>query len=232
MKLKIAFFVGLMLAITACSGTRISSEIYLIDIDEIPDVEGMTAKVMIGLGISSQDECTEDRQEYEGYFRRSSGFKNMKFVRCYKDGYSDLAQFELEVPMRMVDPDSSSMTGTFEIIRHDDAETGFRKLYLRSKPSALCNLDKIIREETYRSLDLSGTSPKVVITNDLREPQTLILNQVFVNGLPVIEATEFELERRDSIEVELSNVTTAWVFKKSCSISSRTALVGIWATDL
>jgi len=231
MKLKLVVVTLVSLLLAACSGTRISSEIYLVDIDEIPDVEGITAKVMIGLSISSQDECTEDRQQYEDYFRKSSGFKNMEFVRCYKDGYSDLAQFELKVPMRMADPNASSMTGTFEIVRQDDAETGYRNLYLRSKPSALCNLDKIIREETYRSLDLSQTSPTVIITNDLREPQSLVLNHVFVNGSPIIESTSFVLERRDSIEVRLSNVTSAWLFNKACNISSRTALVGVWAAD-
>ena len=231
MNLRIMSLVILALLVSACSGTRISSEIYLIDIDEIPEVDDMTIKIMIGLPITSQDECTEDRREYEGYFRKSSGFKDMEFVRCYKDGYSDLAQFELEVPMRMTDPFASSMQNTFEIVRQDDTESGYRNLYIRSKPSALCNLDRILREETYRSLDLSSTSPKVVITNDLREPQTLILDHVFVNGVPLIKPTEIVMDRRDSVDVVLSDVTAAYIFNKSCNISSRTALVAVWAAD-
>ena len=231
MKLKTAIIALIALLLTVCSSTRISSEIYLVDIDEITDVEEMTVKVMIGLPISSQDECEERRQRYEGLFGKSSGFKDMEFVRCYSEGSSNLAEYELEVPMRLAEPYESSMQGTFEIIRHDDTESGNRSLYIRSKPSALCNLNKLIRDEFYTSLDLSDTSPKVVITNDFREPQTMILSHVFANGAPLIEPTEIVMARRDSLDVVLSDVTAAWVFDKSCNVSSRTALVAVWAAD-
>lgn len=220
----------LALFVSACSGTRISSEIYLVDIDEIPEVDNMTVKVMIGLPISSQDECAEQRQRYNGVFSKSAGFKNMQFVRCFEEGYDDFAEYELEVPMRMADPFSSPMEGTFEVVRQDDGATGNRHLYLRSNPNALCNLDDLISDEFYRSLDLSNVSPKFIITNDLRQDQTLILDHVFVNQAPVIEPTEFVMERRDSLNIVLSDVTAAWVFNKSCKINSRTAPVGIWAS--
>ena len=231
MKLKFAIVAVMMLFLTACSSARISSEIYLVDIDEIPDVEEMNVNVMIGLPISSQDDCAESTQRYNDVFAESSGFKHMDFVRCYAEGSSNLAEYELEVPMRITDPYEPTMLGTFEIVRHDDPQSGDRNLYIRSKPSALCNLNKLIRDEFYRSLNLSDTSPKVVISNDFRESQTLILNQVFVDGAPTIEPTEFVLARRDSLDVVLSDVTAAWVFDKSCNVSSRTALVAVWAAD-
>ncbi|MDE2950869.1 MAG: hypothetical protein OXT68_08875 [Chloroflexota bacterium] len=228
MKTKTILLVGLMMLFSACNA-RISSEIYLVDIDEVADIGDIATKVKIGLPISSQDECDEKRQEYEAMFSKSTGFKGMEFVRCYVDGYNDFAEYELDVPIRMVDPYQTSMEGVFEIIRHDDSATNNRHMYVRSNPSLLCNLDKIMREDTYRSLDLSDTSPLITVSNDFREPQTLILNQVFVNGSPLIEPTEIVLDRRDSISITLSDVTSAWIFNKSCSINSRTALVGIWA---
>lgn len=78
---------------------------------------------------------------------------------------------------------------------------------------------------------MSEISPLIFVTNDLREPQTLILEQVFVNGSPILEPTEIVLERRDSIRIALSNVTSAWVFNKSCRISSRTAPVAVWVSN-
>ncbi len=231
MKTKIAILLGIMILITGCNA-RISTDVYLADLDELEDTRELTTDVVIGLYIPSQDECTEYRGRYQSVFRQSSGFRDMEYVRCYSEGSDHFAEYELKVPMRMVDPATTSMKGTFEVIRHDVATQRWAHIYLRSKPSALCNLDKLIRDEFYQSVDFSETSPKITITNDLREPQTLVLNHVFVNGSPVIEATDFELERRDSIEVALSNVTTAWVFDKSCNISSRTALVGTWLRDL
>lgn len=220
--------IAVLILLAGCEA-RISTEIYLADLDELEDTQELATDVIIGLYIPSQDDCAEYRQRYQAVFSKSTGFRDMEYVRCYSEGSDHFAEYELKVPMRMVDPSSTAMKGTFEVIRHDDADAV--NLYLRSKPSALCNLDKLIRAEFYQSVDFSETSPKITITNDLREPQTLVLSHAFVNGSPVIEATEFELERRDSIEVALSNVTTAWVFNKSCNISSRTALVGSWATE-
>ena len=230
MKIKTMLLIGIVFMFSACNA-RISSEIYLVDIDEVTDIDGMTTKVKIGLPISSQDECAEKNQKYQGVFRKSTGFKGMEFVRCYKEGYSDFAEYELDIPVRLVDPYETSMDGVFEIIRHDDSATNDRHLYIRSNPKSLCNLDKLIRDEFYQSLDLSDTSPTILVTNDFREPQKLILNQVFVNGSPLIEPTEIILERRDSISIALSDVTSAWVFNKSCSITSRAAPVAIWAQD-
>lgn len=230
MKTKAVLLLGILIFLTGCEA-RISTEVYLTDLHDLEETLELTTDVIIGLYVPSQDDCVEYRQRYQGVFSKSTGFRDMEYVRCYSEGSDHFAEYELKVPMRMVDPSATAMKGTFEVIRHDDSNAKTVNLYLRSKPSALCNLDKLIRDEFYQSVDFSETSPKITITNDFREPQTLILNHVFVNGSPVIEATEFELERRDSIEVALSNVTTAWVFNKSCNISSRTALVGTWVTD-
>ena len=228
MKIKMVYLIILMVLLAACEA-RISTEVYMGDLAEIEDEGELTTAVVIGLYIPSQDDCAEYRQRYQDVFRKSKGFKGMEYVRCYSEGSDHFAEYELEVPMRMVDPSSTAMKGTFEIIRHDDAATQSRNLYLRSKPSALCDLDDLISDEFWQSLDLTGTSPQITITNDLREPQTLILDHVFVNGSSVVETKEFTLDRRDSIEVALSNVTSAWVFDKSCNISSRMALVATWA---
>ncbi len=227
---RIAMIIGIALALAACNAS-ISTEIYLADIDELSGGKELTASVMIGLPISGQDDCAEKKQRYAKVFRKSKGFKDMEFVRCYADGYDDLAEYELEVPMRLVDPETTSMIDAFEIVRYDDPDTDSSALYLRSNPSYLCDLDELISDEFWQSLDLSGASPQIVITNDLRDTQYLILEHVFVNGAPVIEPRLFEMERRDSLRVALSNVTSAWVFSKSCAIRKRSALVGIWSTD-
>lgn len=215
-----------VLVLSACNA-RISSEIYLADIDELSGEDSMTTEVLIGLPVSGEDDCAEKKRRYSAVFRKSTGFKSMEYVSC--DG--DFADYSLDVPLRMTDPYRSPMQDTFEIVRHDDSESGNHRLYLRSKPTALCNLNKLIRDEFYQSLDLTEVSPRIYIENDLRETQTLILNQVFVNGAPVIEPTEFALDRRDSVDVSLSDVTAAWVFDKSCNVQSRTALVAIWVAD-
>ncbi|MCY4018003.1 MAG: hypothetical protein OXG39_01220 [Chloroflexi bacterium] len=230
MKFKLAILTGLMLLVSAC-GVEISGEIYLADLDELTDNNDLTTKILIALPFIETDDCEAETRRYQDVINRSSGFSTMEFVRCYPGDYGNYVEFELPAPMRMADPYESSMVGAIEIIGFDDEETGDRHIYIRSNPSDLCNLDKLTIDEFWQSLDFSELSPLIHINNDLREPQKLILNHVFVNGSPVIQATEFELERRDSIEVALSDVITAWVFNKSCNFSSRTALIGIWVAD-
>ncbi len=195
------------------------------------DTDELTTKILIGLPFIETEECDVEKQRYQNLLKRSKGFKNITFERCFAADYGNYVEFGLAAPMRLVDPYETSVTGTFEIIRHDDAESGNHHIFIRSNPSALCDLDKLVIDEFWQSLDLNEVSPLIRISNDLRDPQTLILNHVFVNGSPVIESTEYVLERRDSVEVVLSDVTTAWVFDKSCNISSRTAQLGIWAID-
>ena len=229
LRLPLLLLLSILLLGSACSSTRISGEIYLADIDELSEAGELTTKILIGLPISGEDDCVEKRQQYNSVFRKSTGFKGMTFERCYKDGSDNLAQYSLDVPIRIGDPDTSDLRTSFDVIREDDTASGMRHLYLRSKPSALCNLDDLLSDEFYQSLDLSQTSPKILISNDLRETQTLILDHIFVNGQPIIEPTEFELERRDDLHLQLSDVTAAWVFNQSCRISLRSARIAIWA---
>ena len=228
MRTKLIILLAILISVAGCNA-RISTEVYLADLEELGTDQELNTKVVIGLYIPSQDDCAEYRRRYQNVFRKSTGFRDMEYVRCYTQGSDHYAEYELEVPMRMVDPTASPMKDTFEVIRHDDADTQARNLYIRSKPSALCDLDDLITDEFWQSLDLSATSPQITITNDLRESQTLVLDHAFVNGTPVVESKEFVLDRRDSILVALSNVTSAWVFDKSCNISSRMALVAAWA---
>ncbi len=225
---SLLFLLVILVASSACSSTRISGEIYLADIDELPESGELTTKILIGLPISGEDDCVEKRQQYNSVFRKSTGFKGMSFERCYKDGSDNLAQYSLDVPIKIGDPETSQLRTSFDVVREDDTASGTRHLYLRSKPSALCNLDDLLSDEFYQSLDLSKTSPKILISNDLRETQTLILDHIFVNGQPVIVPTEFEMERRDDLHLQLSNVTAAWVFNQSCRISLRYARIASW----
>lgn len=219
----------IIFALLAACESRISTEIYIADLDELSDTLELSTDVIVGLYIPSEEECEEYQQRYESVFRESDGFRNMVFVRCYTEGYDSFAEYEMEIPMRMVDPTLTPMKSSFEVIRFDTPQEADRSyLYFRSNPSSLCNLDALIRDEFFQSLDLSELQPRITFTNDLRVPQTLILEQVFVDNAPVVEASTFEMGRRDSLEVTLSDVTTAWVFNKSCRLQSRMALVAIW----
>ena len=230
MNLKLVAYVMIMLTLAGC-GIHISGEIYLADVEELSEDDGLTTAVVMGFPFIETEVCETEQQRYEGVIRKTTGFKDMTFLRCYTSDYVNFVEFEMTVPLRIAEPESETMNGTFEFVRHTHEDTGDVHLYVRSMPSALCNLDKVVTDEFWQPLDLSEIAPRFVITNDLREPQTIVVEQVFVDSKPAVKPTEIVLSRRDSVEVVLSDVTAAHLFSKSCSLSSRAALVAVWSAN-
>ena len=64
----------------------------------------------------------------------------------------------------------------------------------------------------------------------MRSDQVFTVSHAFVQNEPVIEPTAYTLEPRDSIDVVLSDVTSAWIFYMSEDADPRYAQVGVWTT--
>ena len=218
----------LLVAISACN-SRLTGEIYLGDLDELTPDEDLTNLVSLHLPVSGSEaeDCTEYRGRYNSVFRQSRSYKGMEFVRCYSESSDTFAEYELTIPLRMTDPSKGAMRGPVELIRHDEAD-GSRAIYIRVDPKALDNLGDLIYDEFYQSLDLTDTAPEILLSNDLRETQTVIINHAFVQNAPVLEAREFVLDRRDDLSIVLSDVTAAWIFAKSSRLSPRYARIATW----
>ncbi len=222
-------FLLLLVFVTAACNSRLTGEVYLGDLDELTPDEELTNLVSLHLPVSGSDEedCEEYRNRYNKVFRQSRSFKNMEYVRCHSEDSDNFAEFELSIPLRMTDPSMGTMRGPVELIRHDE-ENGQRAIYIRVDPKALDNLGDLIYDEFYRRLDLTDTAPEILISNDLREAQTVIISHAFVQNEPVVEPREFVLERRDDLSIVLSDVTAAWIFAKSSKLSPRYARIATW----
>lgn len=218
----------LVVLATACN-SRLTGEIYLADLDELSPSESLTNLVSLHLPVSGSDEedCVEYRNRYNSVFRQSRSFKNMEYVRCYSEGSDNFAEYELSIPLRLTDPSKGEMQGPVELIRHDEAN-GQRAIYIRVSPRALDNLGDLIYDEFYQSLDLTDTAPEILISNDLRKAQTVIINHAFVQNAPVVMPQEFVMERRDDLAIVLSDVTAAWIFAKSPALPPRYARIATW----
>ena len=57
--------------------------------------------------------------------------------------------------------------------------------------------------------DASKVTITVILENDLRDLQTYIAENVFVEGLAIVEPERFELKRRQTADIVLSNVATS-----------------------
>jgi hypothetical protein len=207
-----------------------SSEVYFRDLDDLPDGD-LTNKVVFHLPLTSMDECEEYRGRYDKVFKKSDDFKDMEYVKCVEGDLGDFIEYELDVPLRMTNPAEGEMKGAVEFIRfsEEDAEE-LRMVFIRVNPPSLHNLDELLSDEFYQGLDLSDTSPLIRLSNDMRSDQVFTVSHAFVQNEPVIEPTAYTLEPRDSIDVVLSDVTSAWIFYMSEDADPRYAQVGVWTT--
>lgn len=219
-----------LLSLAACNSVM-SVDIYIADLVELEAGENLTTRALFGLYLPSQDDCAEYRQDYQNIFRKSKGFQDMEYVRCYSVEYDDFVEFAMDIPLRMGDPAAAAMEGPIEVVVHSEVESGTRGLYLRSNPEALCDLDELVLDKFYTRLDLSEVSPRITITNDLRQSQTLVFSHLFVDGDPVLDPAAFELERRDVVNIALSDVMSAWIFDRVCEGRTRTVRIATWITD-
>ena len=213
----------------ACNA-RLTGELYLGDLEELTPNESLKNNISLHLPVSGseQEDCVEYRDRYNTVFRKSSDFKGMEFVQCHSEGSDNFAEYELSIPLRMTDPASGQMQGPVELIRFDLPASDQRAIYIRVNPKALDNLGDLIYDEFYQSLDLTDTAPEILISNDIRESQTLILEHAFVQNAPVVEPQEFVLDRRDDLSIVLSDVTAAWIFETSSRQLPRYARIATW----
>ena len=226
---QIIIAVALLFVLAGCS-TKMKSELFLRDLDDLSDGD-LTNKIVFNLPLTSMDECEEYKTRYDRVFRKSKDFKDMEFVKCVEGDFQDSVEYEMDVSLRMIDPGKKKIEGAVEFIRWDaDDENEERGVLIRANPPSLHDLDELLKDEFFQGLDLTDSAPLLRISNDMRSDQVFTVNHVFVQGKPVITATSLTLESRDSIDVVLSDVTSAYIFHISETADPRLAQIGVWTT--
>jgi len=206
-----------------------STELYFRDLDDLPGGD-LSNKIVFHLPLPSADECAEYKQRYDRVFAKSKDFKDMEYVKCTDGDMNDYIEYEMDVPLRLTDDPESTMKGAVEFIRHsEEGPKGEKLILIRTNPPSLYDLDELLRDEFFQGLDLSDTSPLIRLSNDMRSDQLFSITHAFVQNEPVIYPTTFRLEPRDSIDIRLSDVTSAWIFYMSATARPRFAPIGFWS---
>ena len=220
-------FVLIVALITSCS-SKFESEVYVRDLMDLNDGDLLT-DVIFYLPLPSEDDCAEYRARYDKVFAKSKDFKSMEYVKCSEIDYGDYAEYKLKTPLRLGNPSNLAMESAVDLILHDrENSDGLGYILIRVNPPSLHDLDILLKDEFYRGLDFSETSPLIRISNDSRVDHSFIFVHVFVNDISVLHPTDFLLEPRDDLDIYLSNVASAYLFYVDSASAPRVAIVGIW----
>ena len=126
---------------------------------------------------------------------------------CEGKGFVDLLRAEAQIPI-VADPrvwrESGSMFGF--VAEEHSGNIAVTLLVDQDKQRVLSGR---LDDEFHQSLDLSKSTIKVILNNDLRALHSYVVKGVFVDGLPFAEPERFQLKRRHTAEIVLSNVAAS-----------------------
>ncbi len=229
------FVVGLILIVglglTACS-SYVESEVYFRDLEEMAE-EDLNARLKLHVPLPSRDSCSEYRERYDRVWAQSSDFAALEYVQCHQEGYDTYVEYAMDIPLQAccgeVREEDIALSGPAAIVVFDLLQDDQYALLLVVDPTSLNRLDALVYEEFYMPLDLEDSAVRIIFINDTREDQVLVVEHVFVHDQPVPYPATLVLEPRDSIEVVLSDVVSAWIFTPAVEEELREALLGFWS---
>ena len=196
-------------AATILSGCNfdVAPELYVSDLKDVASGKELSLLTPTTLVIEIPS-C----DKYDEYAERLSGvamgmLPEFRLKGCEDGGFSDLLRAEAQIPI-VADPKVWSQTGSMFglLVEGQDGKIVVTMLVDQNKQGVLSDR---LDDEFHRTLDLSKSTIKVVLNNDLRAPQAYVVKGVFVDGLPIAEPERFELERRRTAEIVLSNVSAS-----------------------
>ncbi|MCY4003804.1 MAG: TonB family protein [Rhodospirillales bacterium] len=126
---------------------------------------------------------------------------------CDGQGFGDLLRAEAQIPIVAV-PKVWQETGSmFGFLAEPHGGNVIVTMLVDQNKQRV--LSDRLDDELHQSLELSKSRIKVVLNNDLRAVHTYVVKGVFVDGLPIAEPERFQLKRRRTAEITLSNVAAS-----------------------
>ena len=192
--------------LSACN-FDVAPELYVSDLKDVASGKELSLLTPTTLTIEIPS-C----DKYDEYAKRLSGvavgmLPEFRPRGCEDGGFRDLLRAEALIPI-VADPKVWSDTGSMFgfLVEGQEGKIAVTMLVDQNKQGVLADR---LDDEFHRTLDLSKSTIKVVLNNDLRALHTYVVKGVFVNGLPIAEPERFELERRRTAEIVLSNVAAS-----------------------
>lgn len=204
-----AVVVALMLFLVACSGSVVS-ELYirdLLDVGENPTaVYYTTATIeMESPGEDSLKQLTEKMQEW---FREAQNFRQVE-----RD-FSSYLVADIKVPvsnssMRVFDAKGDLISLIVQENAQGDIDFGFR-----FDREVFEQISSYVKEEFWTTLSIQDWEFSIILKNDTRESQRVILQTIYANQQPVLFPEEFMLLARDSITLNFADVLRDYAYKE------------------
>lgn len=192
----------LVVALSACRSDVLVT-LYSSDILVALEGESITAPMEISMEVASEETCREEAASILGVL---SGHYDgsAQFVECRDQEMTTFLIARVMTPIRVVDDLSTALTRKPFTVAISEIPGGILIGYLTNHQ---------VIDRLYDDLTQGQADPDLhfhaVFENDERQPVTIAVEHAFANDRPVVSSQSFSLNRRESLNIELSNVANA-----------------------
>ena len=202
---KLYFAVISTFLLSSCT-TQISTDLFTSDLVAATEGEAVSAPLVVSLEMASDSKCRELAPSLTDTL--SNSMNGAEFIGCEKSNYDTFARYRVQANIVHLSEGSPSPTDAFSIgVVQNNNE--FSVFYL-TNPDAVQAIWSALPEDLtrYQTFEFNGEL-SAVINNDLRNTVTIITDDVFADGTPIQGTAKHQLQRRDQLELKMSNVTNA-----------------------
>ena len=201
---KLYLIIFIFLFLSSCKIDFVG-DIYTSDLISIAEKGG---SINLPMEISFQvTSCDDDNSSLNK--KIGSYFVDYKQIDCGTgDDFMSYIKSKVSVPItnnqKEFETQNKSLVGYFSTLNEEEKKT---EIYLVVNLQKLENLSDYVENETFQKLSLVDSKFKINLNNDIDNLKVAIYPSI-VDGVPIVYPTFFDLNKREKITIENSNVSS------------------------
>lgn len=208
----------------------VNTEMYVSDIVDYMSKKTENKEIMLNcnvdLQISSEDEYNKEPEKYLNII--SSAFYEAKNPLVTKQDMNTYLSAKgkiylgREIISKVKESNGKEDTEVDKSLIYFTCDENYKyiSIYLNFEKDKYNQLNYTIKENTFQDIELKDFNINIEILNDRNETCEIIINSSYVNNEPVLYSKSFKIEKRDKLNVNITNVFKDYTFQngKECII--------------
>ena len=198
------------IGVTAGCQINLTADVYTTDLrDAVAGTEGLTAPATLAFQVPSTDDCDEHAAQIS------------EIMEGVVSDFSPKGCESVEMNSFLLSDTQIPIVASEEAWEESDSLFGLVALKKDDHIAVIVamNLDKYgtlsarMKDKFHQTIDLGSSKISLVLNNDERGDISFGASDVFVNSEPVHGRETYSLQRRQRVEIRLSNVASAYLAK-------------------
>ncbi len=208
-KWPVVLLLGLALLLAGCSG-EVSTDLYIQDILDALELD----EEVLTIGTISIEAGGSEFMEgmvnfFNMYFREPTNFREQS-----RD-YSTYTMADVKIPvLDITDGELDLSDDIIALVVAFDEEEGQILFGLAVNQERFASAADYVQEEYWTTLSFSDFNVQVRVINDTRETVRLALQNVYVNQKPVLYSEDYQLARRDALDIRFADVMRDYAYEE------------------